>query len=43
MGYIRAAGMFVLLIHLFACLWLYVGARDGQWMDTLGTDPEDYA
>jgi len=33
MGYIRAAGEFIILIHLFSCAWLFVGALDFQWMD----------
>lgn len=32
MGYIRAAGSFLIMIHIFSCLWIYVGALDGQWM-----------
>jgi len=33
MGYIRAAGEFIILIHLFSCAWLFVGAVANQWMD----------
>lgn len=25
MGYIRAAGEFIVMIHIFACTWLFVG------------------
>ena len=32
MGYIRSAGAFCMMIHFFACTWIYVGAMDGQWM-----------
>ncbi len=31
-GYIRAAGEFVIVIHLFACGWLYVGGFENEWM-----------
>ena len=31
-GYLRAAGEFLIMIHIFACLWLYIGALEGQWM-----------
>ena len=32
MGYLRAASEFAILVHLFACLWIYIGYVDGQWM-----------
>ena len=32
MGYIRAAGEFIILIHIFSCAWLYIGAVPNQWM-----------
>jgi len=32
MGYIRAAGSFMIMIHIFSCAWIYIGASDGQWM-----------
>ena len=32
MGYIRAAGSFMVMIHIFSCAWIYVGAIEGQWM-----------
>ena len=31
-GYIRSCGAFGILIHMFACAWLYVGAIDDEWM-----------
>jgi hypothetical protein len=31
-GKLRATGEFLVMIHIFACIWLYVGAMDGQWM-----------
>ena len=31
-GYIRAAGEFFIMIHFFACLWLYVGFLKFEWM-----------
>lgn len=33
MGYIRAAGSFLIMIHIFACIWIYIGAMDDQWME----------
>lgn len=32
-GQIRAASSFAVMIHCFACLWIYIGALDHQWMD----------
>ena len=32
MGYIRSAGAFCIMIHFFACTWIYVGAMEDQWM-----------
>ena len=31
-GYIRSVGSFTIMVHVFACMWIYVGALDGQWM-----------
>ena len=31
-GFIRAAGSFCIMIHVFSCAWIYVGALDNQWM-----------
>lgn len=33
MGYVRAAGSFSIMIHIFSCAWIYIGALDDQWMD----------
>ena len=33
MGYVRAAGSFCIMIHIFSCAWIYIGALDDQWMD----------
>ena len=30
--YIRAFFQFVLLIHLFACAWIFVGSEEYEWM-----------
>lgn len=38
MGYVRAAGEFIVMIHIFACTWLGVGQLDGQWFDNDGMD-----
>ena len=32
MAYLRASFNFAILVHLFACLWIYIGFVDGQWM-----------
>ena len=29
MGYIRAAGSFMIMIHIFSCAWIFIGAIDG--------------
>ena len=31
-GYMKAAFTFLILIHFFACVWLFTGAIDGEWM-----------
>ena len=31
-GYMKAAFTFLILIHFFACVWLYTGAIEGEWM-----------
>lgn len=31
-NYTKAAGAFAVMIHIFACVWIYIGANPGQWM-----------
>lgn len=31
-GQLRAASEFAIMIHFFACLWIYIGALDDSWM-----------
>jgi len=38
MGYVQAAAEFVLLIHIFACGWLWVGNLEGQWLNRLSEE-----
>lgn len=33
MGYVRAAGEFIVMIHIFSCTWLFVGQLPDQWFD----------
>ena len=38
MGYVRAAGEFVVMIHIFSCTWLFVGQLQWQWFERDGID-----
>ena len=31
-NYTKAAGSFAIMIHIFACSWIYIGAIPEQWM-----------
>ena len=38
MGYVRAAGEFILMVHIFVCLFLYLGQFDNEWFANDGIE-----
>lgn len=38
MGYTKAAGEFIVLIHIFSCFWLFVAQTEDQWFDKDGVE-----
>ena len=40
MGYLRAAGEFIIMIHIFSCMWLFVGQLEFQYFFL--ADPYDH-